>query len=196
MGPEIFDVASRDGIQRPGMPTVLRLPNGSFAMTLEDCKAGQDADQVCTDYLKLSPDGQDWTPLSAMGVPIEAANGHRLLHTPTLAWTPRGGINGTLIVSGQRVVMGSEGALQVMPQSGRVLMVNTALGSGPWREIDAPLVIDPTGGYGPHETACPGYSSSILAPPRASDSAFVFVAGSAIANGKCEIRWAVGQLAP
>jgi len=194
-GPEIFDVASRDGIQRPGMPTVVKLPNGSFAMTLEDCKAGQDADQVCTDYLKISPDGQDWTPLSAMGVPIEAANDHRLLHTPTLAWTPHGGSNGTLIVSGQRVVTGSEGALHVMPQSGRVLMVNTALGSGPWREIDAPLVIDPTGGYRPNENTCPGYSSAILASAQASDSTYVLLAGSALSNGKCEIRFGVGKLA-
>ncbi len=193
-GPEIFDVAARDGLQRPGMPTVVKLPNGSFAMTLEDCKAGRDADQVCIDYLKLSPDGQDWTPLSAMGTPIRTADGHHLLHTPTLAWTPHGGARGTLLASGQRVVSGEEGALHIMPQSGRVLMVNSALGVGPWREIDAPLVIDPTGGYGPNETACPGYSSAILAPAHASDAAFVFLAGSAVSNGKCEIRWAVGRL--
>src|SRR5258708_25211447 len=160
------------------MAEVVKLPNGSFAMTLEDCKAGQDADQVCTDYLKISPDGQDWTPLSAMGVPIEAANGHRLLHTPTLAWTPQGGINGTLIVSGQRVVTGSEGALHVTPQSGRALMVNTALGSGPWREIDAPEVIAPTGGYGPNETACPGSSSALLAPAKASAFNYALCAGA------------------
>jgi hypothetical protein len=194
-GPEIFDVASRDGVQRPGMPTVVKLPNGSFAMTLEDCKAGQDADQVCTDYLKMSPDGQDWTPLSAMGVPIETGNGHRFLHTPTLAWSPYGGVNGTLIASGQRVVTGHEGALHVMPQSGRVLMVNTALGAGPWREIDAPLVIDPTGGYGPDETACPGYSSAILGAAQAPDSAVILLAGAAIANGKCEVRFGIGTLA-
>jgi hypothetical protein len=194
-GPEIFDVASRDGVQRPGMPTVVNLPNGSFAMTLEDCKAGRDADQVCTDYLKTSPDGQDWTPLSAMGVPIEASNGHRFLHTPTLAWTPYGGSNGTLIASGQRVVTGPDGALHIMPQSGRVLMVNTALGSGPWREIDAPVVIDPTGGYGPNETSCPGYSSAILPSAQASDSNYVLLAGSAVSNGKCEIRFGVGKLA-
>jgi len=173
---------------------VVKLPNGSFAMTLEDCKAGQDADQVCTDFLKISPDGQDWTPLSAMGAPIETRDGHRFLHTPTLAWSPYGGANGTLIASGQRVVTGPEGALHVRPQSGRVLMVNTTLGVGPWREIDAPLVIDPTGGYGSGETACPGYSSAILASAQASDSTFVLLAGAAIASGKCEIRFGIGKL--
>ncbi len=194
-GAQIVDVAARDGLQRPGMPTVVRLPNGSFAMTLEDCKAGQDPDQVCTDYLKFSPDGQDWSPLSSMGTPIEAPGGHRLLHTPTLAWSPFGGANGTLIVSGQRVVWGAEGALQVMPQSGRVLMVNAQLGAGPWREIAAPVTIDPTGGYGPGETACPGYSSAILASTEPGDGSFVMLAGTALANGKCEIRFGSGNLA-
>ena len=193
-GTEIVDVAIRDGIQRPGMPTVVELPNGTFAMTLEDCKAGQDADQVCIDYLKISPDGQDWTPLSSLGVPITSGNGRRFLHTPTLAWSPYGGKDGTLMVSGQRVVTGVEGTLEVSKQSGRVLMVNTRLGAGPWREIDAPFVVDPTGGYGPGEAACPGYSSPILAPAEAPDPSFVFMSGAAVANGKCEIRYGIGKL--
>jgi hypothetical protein len=71
------------------------------------------------------------------------------LHTPTLAWSPYGGKDGTLIVSG----------------------------------------------YGPGETACPGYSSLILAPTEASDPSFVFLSGTAVANGKCEIRYGIGKLA-
>ena len=193
-GTEIVDVAIRDGIQRPGMPTVVKLPNGTFAMTLEDCKAGQDADQVCIDYLKISPDGQDWTPLSGLGVPITSGSGRRFLHTPTLAWTPYGGKDGTLIAGGQRVVTGAEGKLEVSKQSGRVLMVNTALGQGPWREIDTPFAVDPTGGYGAGETSCPGYSSPILASTEASDPSFVFMSGTSIANGKCEIRYGIGKL--
>jgi hypothetical protein len=198
-GPEVFDVAVRDGVQRPGMPTVVRLPNGTYAMTLEDCMAGHDADQVCTDYLKVSPDGQDWSPISQMGSPVATTAGHRLLHTPTLAWSAAGGRNGTLIVSGQRVVTGPEGRVSVLAESGRVLMINTALGAGPWSEIDAPFVIDPTGGYGPGETGCPGYSSPILPaarPPerRPPDPTFVFLAGTALPNGKCEIRYGTGSV--
>jgi len=41
-----------------------------------------------------------------LGSVITTADGHRLLHTPTLAWSPAGGPQGTLIVSGQRVVTG------------------------------------------------------------------------------------------
>jgi hypothetical protein len=193
-GPEVFDVAVHDGVQRPGMPTVVRLPNGTYAMTLEDCMAGHDPDQVCTDYLKVSPDGQDWSPISQMGSPVSTAAGHRLLHTPTLAWSAAGGGNGTLIVSGQRVVTGPEGQVAVLAESGRVLMINTALGAGPWSEIDAPFVIDPTGGYGPGETGCPGYSSPILPAARPSDPTFVFLAGTALPNGKCEILYGTGSV--
>jgi hypothetical protein len=193
-GPEVLDVAVRDGVQRPGMPTVVRLPDGTYAMTLEDCMAGHDSDQVCTDYLKVSPDGQDWSPISQMGKPVATAAGHRLLHTPTLAWSAAGGINGTLIVSGQRVVTGPEGQVTVLPESGRVLMINTDLGAGPWSEIDAPFVIDPTGGYGPGETGCPGYSSPILPAGQPFDPTFVFLAGTALPNGKCEIRYGTGSV--
>jgi hypothetical protein len=192
-GPEIVDVGVRDGVQRPGMPTVVRLPNGTYGMTLEDCKAGHDPDQVCTDYLKISPDGQDWTPIANMGTPVETKDGHRLLHTPTLAWSAAGGPNGTLIVSGQRVVTGPEGTLTVLPQSGRVLMVNTSLGVGPWQEVATPFVIDPTGGYGKGETGCPGYSSPIL-PGSGTSREFLFLAGTGLPNGKCEIRYGTGSL--
>jgi hypothetical protein len=111
-----------------------------------------------------------------------------------LAWSPYGGKDGMLIVSGHRVVTGQEGKLEVTKQSGRVLMVNGILGVGPWREIDAPFVVDPTGGYGPGETACPGYSSPVLAPTEASDPSFIFLSGTAVANGKCEIRYGIGKL--
>jgi hypothetical protein len=64
-GPEIFDVGIRNGLARPGMPTVLRLPDGRYAMSFENCQAGADADHVCSVYLKTSPDGQDWTPIAS-----------------------------------------------------------------------------------------------------------------------------------
>jgi hypothetical protein len=194
--PEITDVAVRNGLDRPGMPTVVQLPDGRVAMSFEDCKAGEDADQVCIVYLKTSPDGQDWTPLSSLGTPVATADGKRLLHTPTLAWTPYGGPNGTLVVSGQRVISGPEGHVNVEPSSGRTLMVNTALGTGPWREIPAPLVVSPTGGYGPGETACPGYSSPVLVSTAADDPTLLMLAGTAIPNGKCEVRFGLGRLVP
>lgn len=190
-GPEIVDVGVRDGVQRPGMPTVVRLPDGTYGMTLEDCMAGHDPDQACTDYLKISPDGQDWTPISSMGTVVATRDGRRLLHTPTLAWSAAGGADGTLIVSGQRVVTGPDGNLTVLPESGRVVMVNTSLGVGPWKEVPTPFAIDPTGGYDQGETGCPGYSSPILPVP---GDRFVFLAGTSLPNGKCEVRYGTGSL--
>lgn len=193
-GPEIVDIAIRDGRARPGMPTVVRLPDGRYVMSFENCQANTDADQYCSVYLKTSPDGQDWSPLAAIGTPIATAQGHRFLHTPTISWTPYGGRNGTLIATGQRVVSGADGHLTIEAESGRVLMVNTELGDGPWREIAAPLKIDPTGGYGPNETACPGYSSPTLPSADAGDGRVLMLAGTAIPNGKCEVRFGIASL--
>ena len=193
-GPEIFDVGIRDGIARPGMPTVVRLPDGRYAMSFENCQAGADADHVCSVYLKLSPDGQDWTSVANLGLQIATAQGHRFLHTPSIAWTPYGGARGTLVAVGQRVVSGPEGHVTVEPESGRVLMINTNLGTGPWREVPAPLRVDPTGSYGPGQAACPGYSSPLLVSSDARDPSVVMLAGTAITNSKCEVRVGRGRI--
>jgi hypothetical protein len=92
----------------------------------------------------------------------------------------------------------ASGALQpgviVLPQSGSVVMINTALGTGPWQEIGTPFVIDPTGGYGPGETHCPGYSSPVLPAAIPSDASFVFMASTRAPNGKCQVRYGTGPL--
>ncbi|WP_206244196.1 sialidase family protein [Novosphingobium terrae] len=193
-GPEIFDVGIRDGLARPGMPTVLRLPDGRYAMSFENCQAGADADHVCSVYLKTSPDGQDWTPIASLGTQIASADGHRLLHTPTIAWTPYGGRNGTLVAVGQRVVSGPEGHLTVEPESGRVLMINTQLGAGPWKQIPAPLLVDPTGSYAPKAPSCPGYSSPLLVSDNAKDPTIVMLAGTLAEGTTCAVRAARGTL--
>jgi len=189
-GPEIFDIGVRNGVDRPGMPTVLRLPDGRFVMSYENCKAGQDANHVCFVYLKTSPDGQDWTPIASLGTPIMTRDGKRFLHTPALAWTPYGGPNGTLIAAGQRVVAGVEGHVTIEPESGRAMMINTKLGRGAWTLVPAPLTVEPTGGYGEAQPpACANYSSPILASNDAGDPTVVMLAGVATANGKCEVRF-------
>lgn len=191
-GPEVFDVAVRDGRQRPGMTTVIALPDRRYAMIFEDCRHDLDPDTACSVRFKTSPDGLDWSPVSNTGVRVDAADGRHLLHTPMIAWSAWGGAKGTLIATGQRVVRGPEGHLKVLPESGRVVLVNTDLGAGPWREIASPLVIDPTGGYGKGETGCPGYSSPIL--PDVSGPGFQVIAGLHIANGKCRVAIAHGSL--
>ena len=186
-GSEIYDVAVQDGVQRPGMTTVVKLPNGSYGMTFEDCKAGYDPDTACSVYFKTSSDGVNWAPVSSMGSLVQTSDGRHFLHTPWLAWSPFGGANGTLIVSGQRVVYGADGSINVQAESGTVLLANTNLGSGSWTELTAPVNTNPTGGYDAGETGCAGYSSPIL--PSVSGTTLLYLAGTHLSNGKCEVQF-------
>ena len=186
-GSENYDVAVQDGVQRPGMATVVKLPNGTYGMTFEDCKAGYDPDTACSVYFKTSPDGVDGSSVSSLGSLVQTSDGRHFLHTPQLAWSPIGGPNGTLLVSGQRVVYGNDGSIAVQAESGSVLLANTDLGVGSWTETTAPVVVDPTGGYDGTETSCAGYSSPIL--PSVSGSTLLYLAGTHVSNGKCEVQF-------
>lgn len=177
-----------DNLARPGMQTIVQLPDGSYLMSYEMCRDATDPDHACQVYVKSSDDGLDWGTASDPGELVETADGRQLLHTPYLAWTPAGGPNGTVLISGQRVVTGSTGSYTVQPESGRVIFANTTLGSGEWVELTAPLTIDPTGGYNSGEPSCPGYSSPIL--PSEDGETLLYVAGTWIsgAGNQCEIR--------
>jgi hypothetical protein len=185
-GSEVYDVAVQDGVQRPGMTDVVKLPNGTYGMTYEDCKAGFDPDTACSVYFKTSSDGLNWNP-GSLGSLVQTSDGRHFLHTPELAWSPGGGPNGTLLVSGQRVVSGNDGSITVQKESGRVLLANTNLGSGSWTEVRAPVAVDPTGGYDAGETGCAGYSSPIL--PSDDGSSFLYMAGTHLSTGKCEVQF-------
>ncbi|MFF3137415.1 ricin-type beta-trefoil lectin domain protein [Streptomyces mirabilis] len=192
-GSEVYDVAVQDNVQRPGMASVVKLPNGSYAMAYEDCKAGYDPDSACAVYVKTSPDGLSWNP-GNLGSIAQTMDGRHFLHTPQLAWSPAGGTNGTLLLSGQRVVYGADGSpLTVEQESGAVLMANTNLGNGTWTETTAPVVVNPTGGYDAGETSCPGYSSPIL--PSADGSTVLYMAGTHLSNGKCQVGFGT-EVAP
>jgi hypothetical protein len=186
-GSEVYDVAVQDGVQRPGMTTVVKLPNGTYGMTFEDCKNGYDPDTACSDYFKTSSDGVTWSPVNGLGTLIQTSDGRHLLHTPWLSWSPAGGANGTLLVSGQRVVSGPDGSVTNLPESGHVLFANTNLGSGSWFEVTAPVSSDPTGGYDAGETGCAGYSSPIL--PSVDGTSMLYLAGTHLSNGKCAVQF-------
>ncbi|WGL51396.1 ricin-type beta-trefoil lectin domain protein [Nocardioides sp. BP30] len=190
-GSEVYDVAVQNGVERPGMATVVNLPNGTYAMTYEDCKAGYDPDQACDVYLKTTSNAESWNP-SSLGTRIQTSDGRFLLHTPYLTWSPAGGANGTLIASGQRVVAGTDGSLVEQPESGHVLLVNHSLGTGSWDEITTPVTTSPTGGYDAGETACAGYSSPLLAA--STGNSFLMMAGVHVSTGKCETSFGTATL--
>lgn len=196
-GSPVDTVAIGDSSSRPGMPVVRKLGNGTYAMAYELCRDSVgNADQTCRVYLKTSPDGANWGTASSLGTLVQTPGGMQLLHTPGLAWTPSGGPNGTLIIAGQRVVTGADGPTTVVrPESGRVVFVNTANGTGTWQAVSAPVTIDPTGDYnnGPGKH-CANYSPSLV--PTASGNAVMmvtprFVSGS---TTRCDVRFGVGPI--
>ena len=177
-----------DNLARPGMQTITALPNGTFMMSYEMCRDATDADHACQVYVKTSADGLNWGSSSDPGTLVQTADGRQLLHTPYITWSPGGGPNGTVLISGQRVGTGTTGSYAVQAESGRVVFTNTNLGVGPWQELTAPVTVDRTGGYKSGEPSCPGYSSPML--PSVDGQRILYLAGTWIAGtgNQCEIR--------
>ncbi len=99
---ESVDVcASPIQTDRPGMPVVTRLGDGSYFMTFEVC--GRDGNPVC---YKTSPDGLNWGDVGSMGTPIVSTDNKALGSAPYCNWTPIGSDKGTLIVNGTFMRMG------------------------------------------------------------------------------------------
>ncbi len=98
-------VASEVFEERPGMPVVTRLGDGSYFMVYEVVdKVGVEGNPV---FCRYSKDGLDWGDPSYLGEELATANGKKALGSaPYCAWTPVGSENGTLIVSGTHLRIG------------------------------------------------------------------------------------------
>lgn len=104
-GGSVDVVASEVFEERPGMPVVTRLGDGSYFMVYEVVdKAGVEGNPV---FCRYSKDGLDWGDSSYIGEEVTTANGKKALGSaPYCAWTPVGSENGTLIVSGTHMRKG------------------------------------------------------------------------------------------
>jgi hypothetical protein len=117
----IFDVAVPDNIKRPGMIVTAQLPNGEHIMVYE--VVGIKNNPV---YCRFSDDGDNWGDPADLGTRIiDSTNGYFMSGTPYIIWTPRGGANGTLVVSAKGVI--KDGIM-----TGGGLMINTNFGRGSW----------------------------------------------------------------
>lgn len=182
-----------DGLARPGMQTFAHLPDGRVAMSYELCRDATDADHACEVYVKFSVNGLDWGAAGDAGTLVQTADDRQLLHTPYISWQPGGGPDGTLLLSGQRVVAGPTGNKTVLAESGTVIFANTNLGAGDWFEISSPVTVDPTGGYSSGEASCPGYSTPAV--PLSDGSRFVYFAATMLGQGnQCELRVGIGEV--
>lgn len=147
-------VASALQTDRPGMPVVRELPDGTYFMSYEICTPG--GQYQCVVHYRTSADGWNWGSVTDLGVRPETVDGKYFRATPTIAWAPApgGGANGRLLLIGQRL-LAKDGS--VAAESGRTILANTENGSGPWYEIEAPVdVSDPQVNY------CENYSSPLL----------------------------------
>lgn len=88
-------VASPRQTDRPGMSVVTQLGDGRYFMVYE--VVGREGMPI---YCRTSADGLDWGDPADIGQLIESVDGKRLGSAPFCAWSPQGGKQGTLIVSG------------------------------------------------------------------------------------------------
>ncbi|KAK1636304.1 family 93 glycoside hydrolase [Colletotrichum phormii] len=102
---------------RPGMPVIAKLPNDDFIFAYEVC--GTDG---CRVHYRLTAD-----PLNILAAPsisLISTSGTRPVSSPYVVWSPVGGVNGTIVLSG-----GSQSNI----------FVNTALGdASAWVEYAVP----------------------------------------------------------
>lgn len=123
-GPVIDDVTYPTYTDRPGMPTVARLPNKKYIMVYE--YGGGPA--ITTSYqfpvyYKVVSDPEKFGP--ATGVSLRTTDGYIPTGSPYVVWSPVGGRNGTVIVSAH---------------SSGDIYVNTGLAEPgtPWRRVPTP----------------------------------------------------------
>ncbi|KAG7288080.1 hypothetical protein NEMBOFW57_007602 [Staphylotrichum longicolle] len=98
-GPVVDDVAYPTYTERPGMPTVARLPSGKYIMAYEyggsPVIPGSYQFPV---FFKLAADPERFG--AAEGVSLQTTDGYRPTGSPYVVWSPvGGGKNGTIIVS-------------------------------------------------------------------------------------------------
>ncbi|MBM7784705.1 family 16 glycoside hydrolase [Tenggerimyces flavus] len=152
----VKDVATSITAERPGMPTVAKLPNGSYVLAYEIC-VSRSGRVACEAYLKKSTDGgATWgTGPADQGTFVQTTDGRYLGSSPFVAWSPGGGPNGQLMMAGMHVRHSDDNAFAL--EDHEAVFVNTNNGDGAWSWFPAPLQIQ-SGGAG----SLSNYSPSLL----------------------------------
>ncbi|WP_227000526.1 RICIN domain-containing protein [Protaetiibacter intestinalis] len=122
---------------RPGMITVVKLPNGSYMATFEVVNRPSQSQNTAPAYYKVSADGLDWGSSTSIGTPIQLSDGRGIGSSPYVTWSPSGGPQGTVIVA-SKWSLTSGGAID----GGQNLYVNYNLGAGPWERLPMPVTYD------------------------------------------------------
>lgn len=126
-GSLVNDIAIPDTSTRPGMMSVVPLPDGRFFAAYE--VVGYPDVPV---YGRFSTDGLNWGNPTDIGFKLQTPNGSFLFGSPQVTWTPTGGSNGTIIVNGGRFIT-------PVGQSKSMFLTSTSLGSGAWTSVPQPV---------------------------------------------------------
>jgi hypothetical protein len=135
-GPVVYDVAIPDGLTRPGMAIVIRDGQGRYYMSYEEVSMPGYPLEPRTNsvHFRTSRDGDDWGDPKSFGTLIEDRWRQFPNGTPYIAWSPWGGTNGTLLVTGRSVVRDNLGRV------GNGMFINRNAGAGLWTLIETPIV--------------------------------------------------------
>jgi len=144
-GNEVFDVAMKGGIMRPGMAIVRKMNNGKYFMSYEICGSG------CDVFIRTSDDGLNWGNPEDPGIRVESSNGNHFAHAPTIMITP----DNELVLIGQLLISNAEN--KIVADNGKVYMYNKNNGTGLWVEMKSPVSV-----IYAKDDPCPNYSSQLL----------------------------------
>ncbi|OAG02291.1 glycoside hydrolase family 93 protein [Paraphaeosphaeria sporulosa] len=120
-GPVVDDVTYPTYTDRPGMPTIAKLPNGQFIMTYEYGGNHGTTSYSFPVHYKIVSDPEKFG--AATGVQLKATDGTAPSGSPYVVWSSVGGKNGTIIASGH---------------SNSEIFINTQLGQGAWKKVATP----------------------------------------------------------
>lgn len=167
---------------RPGMATVIQLPDGTYFMTYEICNT--DLVHPCLAYSRKSADGWNYGDPRFLGTMVRTAGDDGYTqHAPYPVWSPGPGPRGTILLSGQ-MVSSVDG--RMTRDSGKVMLANDDMGNGRWYKLPTPIAIDDV-----VDAPCKNYSSALLP---ATDGKTVLEAATDLDNGVCRSYLASGPL--
>ncbi|MCD0447303.1 glycoside hydrolase [Glycomyces sp. A-F 0318] len=131
----VIDVQSDTATDRPGMPTVATMPDGTMALAYEICGAGRN----CEAHVKLSDDGgETWgSGPSDLGTMAVTTDGRYLGSSPYLVWSPEGGPDGQLMLTGMRTRFADTNAFT--REDRQAVFIGPPDGEGPWTWTPAPF---------------------------------------------------------
>lgn len=120
----VDDVAYSDYFARPGMTTLIKLPNKKWMMTYEYGGGPGFPNYQFPVYYRISDSPLTFN--SSVGYPIIVGNTHPI-SSPYITWSPAGGVNGTILVSCGTLTQ---------------VFVNKALGAvDQWTMVDTPAPV-------------------------------------------------------